>query len=85
MVGSNHRAGPPLAIVAMGGHAFIRGDEKGTIQDHERNAEYIAGQLMHLVEGDYRLVNVAGESILLVCGDDGNVRAFNNVCRHRGA
>lgn len=33
--------------------------------------------------GDYRLVNVLGESILLVRDDE--LRAFHNVCRHRGA
>ncbi len=36
-------------------------------------------------KGDYRLVNVAGESVLLVCDEHGVLRGFNNVCRHRGA
>jgi len=36
-------------------------------------------------KGDYRLVNIAGESILLVCDEEGVLHAFNNVCRHRGA
>lgn len=36
-------------------------------------------------KGDYRLVNIAGESILLVCDEQGTLHAFNNVCRHRGA
>ena len=36
-------------------------------------------------KGDYRLVNVLGESILLVCDESGVLRAFNNVCRHRGS
>ncbi|MGI9236631.1 MAG: aromatic ring-hydroxylating dioxygenase subunit alpha [Woeseiaceae bacterium] len=36
-------------------------------------------------KGDYRVVNILGESILLVCDDVGEIRAFNNVCRHRGA
>jgi len=36
-------------------------------------------------KGDYRVVNIVGESILLVCDEDSTVRAFNNVCRHRGA
>jgi len=35
-------------------------------------------------KGDYKLVNLTGESILLVRGDDDNLRAFFNVCRHRG-
>lgn len=34
-------------------------------------------------KGDYRLVSIAGESILLV--RDQEVHAFHNVCRHRGA
>jgi phenylpropionate dioxygenase-like ring-hydroxylating dioxygenase large terminal subunit len=35
--------------------------------------------------GSYRLCDVAGRAILLVRGDDGEVRAFFNACRHRGA
>jgi carbamate kinase len=45
----------PIVLVAMGGHAFIKNDEAGTIDDHERNAEHIAGLLMTLVERDYHL------------------------------
>jgi nitrite reductase/ring-hydroxylating ferredoxin subunit len=35
--------------------------------------------------GSYRLTDIAGAPILLVRGEDGNVRAFRNACRHRGA
>ncbi len=35
--------------------------------------------------GSYRLCDIAGAPILLVRGDDGQVRAFRNACRHRGA
>lgn len=35
--------------------------------------------------GDYQLIDYAGESIVVVRGQDGIVRAFTNVCRHRGA
>jgi glycine betaine catabolism A len=35
--------------------------------------------------GDYRLAEVAGESLILVRGADGQLRAFYNVCRHRGS
>lgn len=35
--------------------------------------------------GSYRLCDIAGRSLLLVRGDDGEVRAFFNACRHRGA
>ena len=36
-------------------------------------------------KGDYRLVNIADESLLLVCDDGGAINAFHNVCRHRGS
>jgi len=35
--------------------------------------------------GDYRLLNFLGESIVVIRGEDGVVRALSNVCRHRGA
>ena len=34
--------------------------------------------------GDYRVPRVAGESVIVVRGQDGALRAFYNVCRHRG-
>jgi glycine betaine catabolism A len=34
--------------------------------------------------GDYVVLAVAGESVLLVRGMDGTVRGFFNLCRHRG-
>src|SRR5437660_10722096 len=36
------------------------------------------------VAGDYLLRTIAGESVIGVRGRDGPVRAFYNVCRHRG-
>ncbi len=50
----------PTIIVAMGGHAFIKPGEKGSIRDHERNAEAICGYLMYLVEKDYNIVITHG-------------------------
>jgi len=35
--------------------------------------------------GDYVSVDVAGESLLVVRGKDDELRAFYNVCRHRGS
>jgi len=34
--------------------------------------------------GDYRLVEIAGESLIVLRDRDGLIRAFFNVCRHRG-
>ena len=35
--------------------------------------------------GDFKVVSVARESAIIVHGDDGRLRAFANVCRHRGS
>lgn len=35
--------------------------------------------------GDWRQLSILGENIVAVRGEDGRVRAFANVCRHRGA
>jgi phenylpropionate dioxygenase-like ring-hydroxylating dioxygenase large terminal subunit len=35
--------------------------------------------------GDYFVVEVASESAIVVRGEDGRLRAFANVCRHRGS
>lgn len=52
--------GRPIVLVAMGGHAFMQKGEKGTIEEHERNADVIAGLLMTLVDRDYHLVITHG-------------------------
>ena len=47
---------------------------------------HCAGHRSQLREpGDFFTVNVCGESLLVVCGHDGEVHALLNVCRHRGA
>jgi carbamate kinase len=53
-------ANVPIVLVAMGGHAFMQKGEKGTIEDHERNAERIASLLMTLVDRGYHLVITHG-------------------------
>jgi len=35
--------------------------------------------------GEWRSLEYLGESIFVIRGDDGEVRAFSNVCRHRGS
>lgn len=34
--------------------------------------------------GDYRAIDFCGTKLILVRGQDGTLRALNNVCRHRG-
>lgn len=35
--------------------------------------------------GDYQTLDIMGESLFALRGNDGQVRAFHNVCRHRAA
>jgi phenylpropionate dioxygenase-like ring-hydroxylating dioxygenase large terminal subunit len=35
--------------------------------------------------GEWRSLDYLGESVIVIRGDDGTVRAFSNVCRHRGS
>ncbi len=35
--------------------------------------------------GEWRSIEYLGESVIVIRGDDGEVRAFRNVCRHRGS
>ena len=35
--------------------------------------------------GEWRSIDYLGESVIVIRGDDGQVRAFSNVCRHRGS
>jgi phenylpropionate dioxygenase-like ring-hydroxylating dioxygenase large terminal subunit len=35
--------------------------------------------------GQWRTLEYLGESVVVIRGDDGAVRAFSNVCRHRGS
>jgi phenylpropionate dioxygenase-like ring-hydroxylating dioxygenase large terminal subunit len=35
--------------------------------------------------GEWRSLEYLGESVIAIRGDDGEIRAFSNVCRHRGS
>ncbi|RUU46467.1 aromatic ring-hydroxylating dioxygenase subunit alpha, partial [Mesorhizobium sp. M2C.T.Ca.TU.002.02.1.1] len=51
-----------------------------------RNHWQIAGHVSDVPNpGDYLTMDVIGERALIVRGKDGIVRAFNNMCRHRGS
>jgi phenylpropionate dioxygenase-like ring-hydroxylating dioxygenase large terminal subunit len=46
----------------------------------------LAGHQSELAQpGDFKVFNVANESAIIVRGQDGEIRAFANVCRHRGS
>jgi len=47
---------------------------------------YVACREEHVLKpGDYRAIDVAGESVMVVRAKDGTLRAHYNVCRHRGS
>ncbi len=51
-----------------------------------RKGWLFAGHSCQIVHpGDYFLYEVDGDSVIIVRGDDGQVNAFYNVCRHRGS
>ncbi len=46
----------------------------------------LAGHVSEFIEaGDFKVISVGRESAILVRGADGELRAFANVCRHRGS
>ncbi len=68
--------GQPIVLIAMGGHAFMQKDERGTIEDHERNAERIAKLLMIMVQKGYHLVITHGNGPQV-----GSLLIQNEQCR----
>jgi carbamate kinase len=54
------RPAAPTVVVAMGGHAFIQPGERGTYDDHARNAQAICASLITLVERGYNVVITHG-------------------------
>ena len=45
-----------LAVVALGGNALLRGDQKGTIDEQEQNTADTLENMIYLLEEDYNLV-----------------------------
>jgi len=49
-----------LAVVAFGGNALLRGDQKGTISEQEQNVYDTCSSLLELIKNDYNLVITHG-------------------------
>lgn len=72
--------------------AILHTDRYTSSERFEREGQAIFGKTWIAVaresdvanEGDCLSVDELGESVLLVRGGDGSVRAFRNSCRHRG-
>jgi glycine betaine catabolism A len=47
---------------------------------------FYAGRSVQLARnGDYRVLDLSGESVILIRGEDGALHAHLNLCRHRGS
>jgi carbamate kinase len=57
---TTERKDNPIALVALGGHAFMERGQRGTIEEHEANAAKICQSLMSLVDRGYNLVVTHG-------------------------
>ena len=56
------------------------------IENIYMNAWLFAGHESQIPNtGDYFLFNLLSESVIIIRGKDGEIRAFMNVCRHRGS
>ncbi|MFH2007196.1 MAG: carbamate kinase [bacterium] len=72
-----HRNESPIALVALGGHAFMERGQKGTIEEHETNAAKICDALMLLVERGYNIILTHGNGPQV-----GNRLLQNEMCKN---
>jgi len=49
-----------LAVIAFGGNALLRGDQKGTISEQEQNVYDTCMSVLQLIENDYNIVITHG-------------------------
>jgi Rieske 2Fe-2S family protein len=78
---------PPALRATLGGHYYANPDVFAAEQEHIFEAMWFcAVRTADLaLAGQFKKVQVGRESVLLVRGRDGLLRAFLNICRHRGA
>lgn len=73
---------PALPAHCYGDAAFFRLEAERIFQGQW----FCVGRERQLpAKGDWLHVSVAGESVIVVRGRDGRLRAFYNICRHRGS
>ena len=77
----------PALRATLGGNYYTSADVFATEQEHIfENMWFCAVRSSDLaLAGKFKKVQIGRESVLLVRGRDGLLRAFLNVCRHRGA
>jgi Rieske 2Fe-2S family protein len=78
---------PPALMATLGGDYYTSTEVFASEQrDIFENMWFCAARSAELANpGQFKKVQVGRESVLVVRGRDGTLRAFLNVCRHRGA
>jgi glycine betaine catabolism A len=78
---------PPTLMATLGGDYYTSAEVFASEQrDIFENMWFCAARSAELANpGQFKKVQVGRESVLVVRGRDGTLRAFLNVCRHRGA
>ena len=87
MTGDRSPLAAPALRTTLGGHYYASADVFAAEQEHIfEDMWFCAARSADLaLPGKFRKVQVGRESVLLVRGRDGLLRAFLNICRHRGA
>ena len=63
-------------------HEFFTAEKRAFL----RSAPQVVCHVSEIpLPGDWRSLEYLGESVIVIRGDDGEARAFANVCRHRGS
>ncbi|OAN27466.1 aromatic ring-hydroxylating oxygenase subunit alpha [Mycolicibacterium iranicum] len=78
---------PPALLPTLAGRYYTSAEVFAAEQEHIfENTWFCAVRSSDLaLPGKFKKVQVGRESVLLIRGRDGLLRAFLNVCRHRGA
>ena len=78
---------PPALLPTLAGKYYTSADVFAAEQEHIFETQWFCAVRSSdlALPGKFRKVQVGRESVLLVRGRDGLLRAFLNVCRHRGA
>ena len=79
---AQYRSGFALPRVFYKDQSIFQHDMRKFVMNHWHCAGHAS---MVKQPGDYFTIEIAGESILIVRGDDMQIRALLNVCRHRGS
>ncbi len=71
-----------LAVVALGGNAILRGNQKGTVEEQNQNIHETLENLIYLVKEGYNLIITHGNGPQvgnILMSDDAGVRMLSKI------